>query len=295
MLSSSECIAWFAVFVTESVAIFTVNLLSMIVFIKNKNLRTRGMYLVVNLTVADMFVGGVSSFEIVRLSEFHCSIVKLGLSVEGSIVIHFLFLFFSFASLTNIAVISLERMHATFRPFRHRVIRNWVYGVTVAVVWVFVAALSTAITIMGWFERGRSHYQYLWQSHTLLCLFLICISYASIVFKFRCGGHPQHHGAATRQRKLTITLFLMTIVSLLMWLPYAIGALVYRTYDIGTLYDYGYILLMRLNLSFTALFFANSLINPIVFTIKIPEFKKALIALFRNQQRENADIPLHVR
>ena len=52
-LSSSECITWFAVFLTVCVAIVTVNLLSIIVFIKNRSLRTRAMYLVINLTIAD--------------------------------------------------------------------------------------------------------------------------------------------------------------------------------------------------------------------------------------------------
>ena len=36
------------------------NLLSIILFMKNSNLQTRGMYLVINLTVADMLVGGFS-------------------------------------------------------------------------------------------------------------------------------------------------------------------------------------------------------------------------------------------
>ena len=60
MISSSECNAWFAEFLIESVAVVTVNLLSIILFIKNKNLRPRGMCLVINLTVADMLVGGFS-------------------------------------------------------------------------------------------------------------------------------------------------------------------------------------------------------------------------------------------
>ena len=65
MISSAECSTWYAVFLTIYVAIVVVNLLSIIVFVKNSNLRTRAMYLVINLTVADMFVGGMGSFDIV--------------------------------------------------------------------------------------------------------------------------------------------------------------------------------------------------------------------------------------
>ena len=58
--SSSECTIWFTVFTAEFVAIVTANLLSIILFIKNKSLRTRRMYLVMSITVADLLVGSVS-------------------------------------------------------------------------------------------------------------------------------------------------------------------------------------------------------------------------------------------
>ena len=58
VLSSPECITWLAVFVTVCAATATVNLISIILFIKNRSLRTRAMYLVISLTIADMFVGG---------------------------------------------------------------------------------------------------------------------------------------------------------------------------------------------------------------------------------------------
>ena len=111
-------------------------------------------------------------------------------------------------------------MHATIRPVRHRLIKKWVYGVTIAGVWVLAAMLSTALLILRQYRKERPHHLYLWQSYCCLCLLVICVSYSSIVVKFLCGAHPQHHGADNRQRKLTVTLFIMTIVSLLMWLPF---------------------------------------------------------------------------
>ena len=146
--SSSECITWLALFITISITIVTVNLLSIvrILFIKNRSLRTRAMYLVINLTIADMFVGGFSHFFLFQhLSQYSCDIVKMNLSQELKVIIRFLFLWFPLTSLTNIAVISLDRMHATIRPFRHRLIKKWVYGVTIAGVWVSAAMVSTAI------------------------------------------------------------------------------------------------------------------------------------------------------
>ena len=291
MFSSYECITWFAVFLTVSVAIVTVNLTSIILFIKNRSLRTRAMYLVINLTIADMFVGGFSHFFLFQcLSKHSCDIVKMNLSQELNVIINFLFPWFPLTSLTNIAVISLDRMHATIRPFRHRLIKKWVYGVTIAGVWVLAAMVSTAILILFEYGKEPSYRVYFSQSYCCLCLLVICVSYSSIVVKFLCGAHPQHHGAANRQRKLTVTLFIMTIVSLLMWLPHAVFTFLYQTGIIKFLSSQESV---RLDFSLKILYFMNSLVNPIVYTIRMPEFREALLLLFKRQRRQNArDIPL---
>ena len=289
--SSSECITWFAVFLTVSVAIVTMNLLSIILFIKNRSLRTRAMYLVINLTIADMFVGGFSHFALFRLHSYLCDFVKMTLSQELHMILSFLFLWFPLISLTNIAVISLDRMHATIRPFRHRLIKKWVYGVTIAGVWVLGAMLTAAgLTNILRFEKWYKYSYYVWQSYCCLCLFVICVSYSSIAVKFLCGAHSQHHGAANRQGKLTVTLFIMTIVSLLTWLPYAVFTFLQSSIEKFLSSQE----LVRLEFSLTILYFLNSLVNPIVYTIRIPEFRKALLRLFKCQRRQNArDIPLH--
>ena len=83
MISSERILTWLAVFLTMSVAIVTVNLLSIILFMtkkKNRSLRTRAMYLVINLIIVDMFVGGFSHFSlfVTSLSVMrHCAISAL--------------------------------------------------------------------------------------------------------------------------------------------------------------------------------------------------------------------------
>ena len=295
MFSSSECIIWFAALLAVAVAIVTVNLLSIILFIKNSNLRTRGMYLVINLTVVDILVGGLSTLNLLLINTYiGCKTVILRLPWEGHILLQCVFLWFPLISLTNITVISLERMHATFRPFSHRVIKKWVYGVTISMVWVLAGMISTAILMLQLFDKEWSHNQFLWQSYCLLCLSIICACYASIIVKICCGARPQHHGAARRQRKLTVTLLIMTIVSLLLWLPYAVVTFIYHTTD--SIRSLSYTKIMRLNMYLLLLFYTNSFVNPVVYTIRMPEYRKALLLLFTRRQRQNAAaIPLQAR
>ena len=290
ILSSSECIIWFTVFTAEFVAIITVNLLSILLFIKNRSLRTRSMYLVISLTGADVLVGlqtgCYAQFDFLR----GCRLIKLNLSVEVIISLSVFYYFFPFVSLTNIAVISLERFHATFRPFNHRLIKRWVYVVAITVVWVFPVIVSVISVVEFLYFNG--YHLYMLESYCLLCFIVIFVFYTSILFKFRFGAHPQRHCAAvSRQRKLTVTLFITTLVSLLLWLPFNIYLLVAWSTDI--LNSLSFKELFDLEYSLRFLFYANSLVNPILYTIRMPDFKKALLSLFRRHQRENVAIPLN--
>ena len=290
VVSSSECIIWLTVFTAEFVAIVTVNLLAILLFIKNRSLRTRSMYLVISLTGADVLVGlqtgCYAQFDFLR----GCRLIKLNLSMEVIISLSVFYYFFPFVSLTNIAVISLERFHATFRPFKHRLIKRWAYVVAIVVVWVFPVIVLVIWRVELLYFYG--YHVYIIESYCLLCLTVTFVSYTSILFKFRFGTHPQRHcAAALRQRKLTVTLFITTLVSLLLWLPYNIFLIVHWSNGIWnslSLPEH-----FRLAYSLQFLFYANSLVNPILYTIRMPDFKKALLSLFRRHQRENVAIPLN--
>ena len=290
VVSSSECIIWFTVFTAESVAIVTVNLLVIILFIKNRNLRTRSMYLVISLTVADMLVGVLSGGYVPFYFLQRCRLIKLNLSLEVGFSLSGFSLFFPLISLTNIAVISVERFHATFRPFRHRLIKRWVYVVAITAVWVFPLIVLVIRGVELLYLIG--YHLYIIESYCLLCLIVTFVSYTSILFKFRFGDHPQRHcAAALRQRKLTVTLFITTLVSLLLWLPYSI--FVFLSWSTDILSSLSFQEHFDLKYSLIFLFFANSLVNPILYTIRMPDFKKALLSLFRRHQRENVAIPLN--
>ena len=116
------------------------------------------------------------------------------------------------------------------------------------------------------------------------CLFVICVSYACISIKFVCGAHPQHHGAVNRQRKLTVTLLIMTIVSLILLIPFLLYIFVVAIGSKNILSSLSY-----LCFSFI-LAGVNSFVNPILYSVRIPEIKQAFISLFPRQRNENVVI-----
>ena len=137
MLSLSECIPWMTVGLAESVAIVTLNLCTIIVFMRNRNLRKRSMYLVINLAVTDMFVGGVAVYYLFYWSGVYCNLWEWqSFGLWTSISLEIFTTIFVICSLVNIDIIALERVHATFFPLRHRVLKKRVYRLIICVVWV---------------------------------------------------------------------------------------------------------------------------------------------------------------
>ena len=292
LFSSSECIAWLTVLNIEAVAIVIMNALTIIIYLKERILRKRSMYLVISLAVVDMFVACNLIFESLLLGERgNLWTINLLWSFEIFIVYFFLSYFFPLASVTNLAAISLERMHATFRPFKHRLIKKKIFGAAVAGVW-FTAALSTAIVFSPFFLGLSDITPLLYRvvaasyfSLLLCCLFIMVISYSSIATKFYCGTHPQHHGAIRRERKLTKTLFIVTIVSLILVTPFTIFCL-YVIVSPGEIFEtISYHTMLLLFYFLRCLFFANSLINPLLYALKMPQFKRALFLLLRCRSR----------
>ena len=284
LFTPSECIAWLTVFGIEAVAMVTLNALVMITYLRERSLRKRSMYLVINQAVADMFFGGLVIIPCWVLGS-RCDFWAIN-SVSSSNAFFALIIafdFFSLASLLNLTAISLDRTHATFRPFKHRLIKKKIFGLVVVAVWIAAGLFTTSsvFSVLNFLDEfSTSNFKRIllpYFSSFLFCPLIILVSYSSIAIKIVCGNQPHHHGATDRERKLTKTLFIVTVVSLLLTLPYVIFWILYLVsfHPVITLSFQAW---FRLRLSFFFLFFANSFVNPVLYTFRMPEFKRALFA-----------------
>ena len=283
---SSECIAWLTVFGIEAVAIVTLNALTIIVYLKERSLRKRSMYLVINQAFADMFTGA-SIFILIPIWAYTLKLWTINPPLSDELIpyISLLGIVSPIASLINLEAISLERAHATFRPFRHRLVKKKIFGAVAAIVWITAGAISTGLAQESSFSELVD---ILWLLFALLCLLTIIVSYSSIAIKIVYGTQSHHRSATSRGRKLTKTLFIVTVVSLLLTLPFFIVHLCFSLY----LYTY-----KPFHFAFSSyfLFFANSLVNPLFYTVRIPEFRRALVSILhcRSQAQSAPGFPLN--
>ena len=266
-LPPSSCIPWLVVFTIECLAIVVLNIMAIIVFVKQRQLQRRSTYLIIHLAIVDLLVGAVSGPMQIRTRMVWCTggsqditYFTISLAIRP---------FFFFASLVNLTFISLEHAHATYRPFKHRLIKKWVYGIVIAFIYILTICKGTIESVGIWrFNNSWVQFSY------LFLLFVICLCYIAIYIKVHFSRRPQHNGAASlRERKITSTLFLVTCASLLTFLPILVyeGMLSLRIIAIpknsSNFHITGTIL---------TLFLANSLINPILYAVRMPEFRAGI-------------------
>ena len=152
MLSLSECIPWMTVGLVESAAIVTLHLCTIIVFIRNCNLRKLSTYLVINFSVIDMFVGGVVVYYLFYCLRTNCNVWKWHSMEYGTYIFtEVLIVIFPIGTSINIAIIALERVHSTLK---HRVLRKWVHRLIIAVIWATSGLVSVSFMLLRQFEKN---------------------------------------------------------------------------------------------------------------------------------------------
>ena len=188
---------------------------------KKRQLQRQSTYLVIHLAIVDLLLGVVSGPLLIEYAMvWECHLWNYRRKTIWSFYLSIAFQhLFSFTSLTNLIVISLERLHATFCPFRHRFVSKWVYRAIIIVIWLIpIVREATQIFFLKIFDVVVID-TYLYFLFYAVSLFVICVSYILIVIKVRCSRHPQFHSRSKRERKLTGTALIVSLVSLLCFLP----------------------------------------------------------------------------
>ena len=295
-LPNSDCIPWLAVLILECLAIVILNIITIIVFVKRRQLRRQSTYLIIHLAIVDLLVGAVSGPLQIDRNLICCDLQNLLASNKNwSIHLKFAVLhLFSFTSLVNLVFVSLERSHDTFRHFKHRFVQKWIYGVIITVIWLTTAARESVQIVLK--EKGISLMFInltLYIPLYLISVFLICVCYVLIVVKVRYSRHPHRHGAASlREGKLTGTSLIVALVSLLCYSPAIIMTVLRRVYN-QPLSNLSVRSLFHINMTVVLTFLANSIVNPIIYALWLPGFRATVShILCRTSNRKiQADLP----
>ena len=296
LFSEKEERFWSAAFVIEIIVVFLLNAFTLAIYTRNRHLRKRSAFLIINLTVTDLLVGIVVGLSpILEPDNLNRSVgLKQAFSWQSFVYLT-LHELFQVASLANISLISLERLHATLFPFRHCLVGKRVYLTIILCSWSFALTLSSVFALL--YLRASPAIVYVYAAHIFLIVLILTLSNAIIISTVKNKPLSPNAGPAlSAERKLTVTLLIVTVVSFLTILPAVIWTnITHRIIVRGKLCP---AVFFRITRSFYALYLFSFIVNPIIYAVRMQEFRKAATKLFCTKTLEPARVQpltLHVR
>ena len=139
MATDKARLAWTVVSAMEMLAVFVGNAIAIAVFWKQRSTLKRTYYLLINLSIADVLVG---AGEIENLVKNVWYLIHATEANWGNFAV--LDVFSSLASLSFLALISLERLYAITWPFLHRTTTTRVYNYSIVITWSLPAVITIA-------------------------------------------------------------------------------------------------------------------------------------------------------
>ena len=278
MCNTAELFFWTVIFAVESLLIIVGNIITIIVFWKLRCVLKKTYCLLINLTVADLIVG-FSAIELIVNRNINILKISEELPWRGFLA---LTVFSGTASLATLLLVAVERCYAIVYPFRHRALRTRIYINGVVVVWlmsILVAFIRLSPTV---FSSPVITVTSLW---ILTCLaasgvFTICFLYIAI-WKLSKKEDPRiSRDKREQSKRLAKTLFIVTATSVVTWLPFAVTFVL--PHHIRNQYNCAVHSASYVG-RFTQL--ANSLLNPMIYCFRMPEFSRILKHdLFRSRR-----------
>ena len=275
LLSEAQVIAWSCALASEAVVIVLGNLLTIVLFTFNKKLRNKKrLYLVINMAFADLVLGGAS------LPLFVYLITATRSRLYFSAFPKFLKIIFtvsSMASFTTAALISAERFYAIFWPLKHRTLSTRAYKLVVLMAWTLAILFSTVYILL--FRLSLRAVFAFATLYGLLLIVTICGLNIVIWRKIQQKSVSCHQNRDMLLQRLTKALSLVSVGTLSSWIPAII---------INFLRFFGQNISSNIFVFTYFIYSSSSFINPMVYALRIPEFRQGLhLFYFRSQENSN--------
>ena len=194
---------------------------------------------------------------------------------------------FPVASLANSSLISLERLHATLFPLD---IVLWGSGTTSSLFcvysWLFSLTLSSVIALL--YLSLSLVNPYVNASHTFLTLVVVTVSYVIIISTVKSNPPSNAGPVLSTERKLTVTLFVVTVVPFLTIVPRTIWHII-PPHMSSKVCPKSHRLLV-----FCTIFVQLYIVNPVIYAVRMQKFRKAARKLVSTKTLELNASPTHI-
>ena len=254
---------WASFFSVMSFLIIVGNSLTIATLLR-KTFRKPPQFLLISLAFADLLVGCATTMYV---------IVECGFSALWY-VLDIFDMFVGLSSIFHLAVISLERLHGTVRPFRHRHLSLKAYWVAIATPWILSLCLAISVSILTWFNLIMQQKVLIIVIICLITPLLItCFSYLVIWRSRKKRISTVRSFRQNQEARFSRTIFLVTAASFITWMPFLYYIITVRVWpDLTPLSASFFIKLLQ---------YSNSFVNFVIYIVRFPSYRKALFSLCR--------------
>ena len=209
------------VYICEAFLILVGNFFTIYIFWSIRKQLKRASYLLINLAVADFFVGlGVVLYigaDIAVLSGKQISLVLVDAIITVDVTA-------TVASLSSLVLISLERMVAILWPFRHRLLKTRYFYFSIGFVWLLSLTNVISLNLRVDSVSSNGYADSIYTSVTfIVSVLVITVAYLAIWISMQRSKIPSNDcKSKEKNRTLAKTLFIVTALSIITCLPYGI-------------------------------------------------------------------------
>ena len=274
--SRTEEIAICSALVIEAVLIAGGNSLTIFFFVLEKKLRKKSLLLVINMAFADVMLGAVllPLYIYLRIG-FWPPLWRKGVLEPLEVFFLWIDLIFLQASLISAVFISCERLYAVYWPLKHLTLSTRAYAIVITLIWTLAFIVSAFFKLVRDFLPTKTGV-YLMTILISIFLLVLCCCNIGIWWKFqqrnnapRNAIHQQNR--ARQARRLTKTLLAVSAAAVFSWLPHAIILNMTAAHMVSVP-----IIIFH---CFYIVTYSSSFVNPIIYALKIPEFRQLLVTL----------------
>lgn len=272
--SKAEVIGWCVGYGIIDVLVIVTNLLTILVFLRSNLLRNRTYYFLLCLAIADIMVGTISlplyihSWVIFITGGEYDPVVSMVPTATD--------IFSGFASIIALTTIALERLYSVVLPNWHLTTPGFVYCILIALIWTLSGVFLSIRLLEDADVLPDKSMLYCVIAAFFFFLVVLCLAYIGIWCRVRHRMHEKTSRALEKDKKLAMTLFLITAIFLLSWVPFQ--ALNIYTKETDDCCDNDMFILVTLT---KMMQYMNSFVNPIIYAFKMPDFRRVLLGLFR--------------
>ena len=173
------------------------------------------------------------------------------------------------ASLISAVFISCERFYAVYWPLKHRTLSRSAYAIAITIIWSLAIIATSVYTIINTFISSKASH-IAWAMAILIYLFILCGCNIGIWRKFqqrnKNGFYQQNRDS--QNQHLTKTLLSVSAAAVILFLPHVALHCLTFVCELSVSFNLFHITVF--------LNYSNPFVNPVVYVLKIPEFRQTV-------------------